>query len=142
MIKIIKNNIFKDPPHIFVNTAFDQKKYDAIYENWHNTNHVTWKKFLDEYKLTLLAKFDNKKTFEYDGDQPIIGIILCKDRTDRRYIKIDIGTAFREYRPNALLIIKKDQQINFSDTESPLPDKPFLVVGFDKLFLETVNKFF
>lgn len=141
MIKILKNNIFTNPPHLYKEVAFDLKDFDSVYENWNDKNHANWKKFLKKYHLRLLDKIEDTKTYNYTGDEKIIGFLFFKDRADKRYIEINFKNVSREYKANSLLITRKDLILSFSKIENILPYKPFLVVGFDKLFLKTIDKF-
>ena len=142
MIKIFENHINRNPNFIYKTTAFDLKLYDRVYENWHRPDHESWEQLEKQNQLRIKEKFDNKESYQYIGDQNWVGYIFFKDRTDRRHIQITFGEISKEYKPNTLLIIDKSYKIKFSKPESPMPDKPFLVVEFDDLFLKTIDKFF
>lgn len=142
MIKILENHINTNPNFIYKTTAFDLKLYDRVYENWHRPDHESWEQFEKQNQLRIKEKFDNKESYQYIGDQNWVGYIFFKDRTDRRHIQVTFGEISKEYKPNTVLIIEKSNKIEFSKPESPMPDKPFLVVEFDDLFLKTIDKFF
>ena len=142
MIRLLKNHINRNPNFIYKTTAFDIKLYDRVYENWRRPNHESWIQFEKQYLLRIKEKFDNKENYQYTGDQQWVGYIFFKDRTDRRHIQIKFSDISKEFKPNTLLIIDKSYQIVFEKPESPMPDKPFLVVEFEDLFLKTIDKFF
>lgn len=142
MIEIFENHINRNPNFIYKTTAFDLKLYDRVYENWHRPHHESWEQFEKQNQFRIKEKFDNQESYQYTGDQSWIGYIFFKDRTDRRHIEFTFGDISKEYKPNAVLIIEKSNMIEFSKPESPMPNKPFLVVEFDELFLKTIDKFF
>lgn len=142
MIKILKNNIFDNPKFIYKINAFDLKQYDRIYENWHRPNHESWQEFQNKNNLKIIDKFSNKQIYQYNGKCDVVGYLFLKDRNDKRHVDVHFASVKQPYLPNTLLILTKENSISFSKTESALPDKPFLVIEFNVLFLETINKFF
>lgn len=142
MIKILKNNIFTNPPHIYKEEAFDRIGVDKIYENWNNVEHIRWKEFFTKYKLTLLDKVKNTESYQYIGEEKLVGFIFFKDRADIRNIKVKFNNVVRPYKLNSLLILPASQVINFLETKKSNFDKPFLIVKFDKNFLDTIKKHF
>ena len=142
MIKLLKNHIHKNPNFIYKTTAFDLKLYDRVYENWNRPQHESWKQLQQQYQFKIKEKFDNKEKYQYNGDQKWIGYIFFKYRTDRRDIQIKFTNVEKEYKSNTLLIVDNTTGITFSKPENHMPDKPFLVVEFNSLFLKTIDKFF
>lgn len=142
MIQILKNHINRNPNFIYKTTAFDLKLYDRVYENWNRLEHKSWQQFQKQNQFRIIEKFDNQESYQYTGDRQWVGYIFFKDRTDRRHIQVKFSETSKEYKPNTLLIIEKSNKIHFSKPESPMPDKPFLVVEFEDLFLKTIDEFF
>ena len=142
MIKIFKDNIFTNPPHIYKEEAFDTLDTDRVYENWNNANHYRWKEFFTKYNLQLLDKIENTESYQYKGDEKLIGFIFLKDRIDTRNIRVNFDGTSKEYKLNSLLILPASQVITFVETEQSNFEKPFLVVGFAEEFLKTIQKDF
>jgi hypothetical protein len=142
MIKILKNNIFTDPPHIYKEEAFDKIDVDKIYENWNNVEHIRWKEFFTKYKLTLLDKVKNTESYQYIGTEKLVGFIFFKDRADIRNITVKFNDVVRPYKLNSLLVLPTSQIITFLEKKESNFEKCFLVVNFDKNFLDTIKRIF
>jgi hypothetical protein len=142
MIKILKNNIFTNPPHIYKEEAFNKIDIDRVYENWNNPTHYRWNDFFTKYNLKLLDKIENTESYQYNGDEKLIGFIFFKDRIDTRNIKVNFDGTSRGYKLNSLLILPASQIITFSKTKTSNFTKPFLIVGVTDSQLTFLNKFF
>lgn len=142
MIKILKDNIFTNPPHIYKEEAFDKIDIDKVYENWNDPTHYRWNEFFKKYNLKLLDKVENTEFYQYKGDEKLIGFIFFKDRADSRNIKVTFNNAVRPYKLNSLLIVPASQTIIFLENKSSNFIKPFLVVGVTDSQLTFLNKFF
>jgi hypothetical protein len=142
MIKILKNNIFTNPPHIYKEEAFNKIDIDRVYENWNNPTHYRWNDFFTKYNLKLLDKIENTESYQYNGDEKLIGFIFFKDRIDTRNIKVNFNGTSRAYKLNSLLILPASQIITFSKTKTSNFTKPFLIVGVTDSQLTFLNKFF
>lgn len=142
MIKILKDNIFTDPPHIYKIMAFDMPDIDKVYENWNDPTHYRWNEFFTKYNLKLLDKIEDTESYQYQGNEKLIGFIFFKDRIDSRNIKVNFDGTSRAYKLNSLLILPASQTITFSKTKTSNFKKPFIVVKFNETFLANNKRFF
>ena len=128
--KIKKNNIHQSPvPYIVINDPIDLKRYDALYEQWNNPSHETWKKFLKEHNVEIILK-NKLKSITHQAQNEFVGYWFFRQRTDRRSIHICFNEIKIEYKANRLLILKAEQKFSVINKSLEMPDMLNCVVYF------------